>query len=95
LVGEVVEISSTEVVRNWGPVMNEVSEGTDHLITRYGEQVAAAILHRDYVAILPVLVEYRANREAAERYEEWKEDPSLAVPYRELKPLLDLDGHAE
>lgn len=77
----------------WRDVLDTASAGNaDVVVERYGRPVAAVIPYVDYVALQDELDDLRAARRAAEIYEAWKRDPSLARPYAEFRAELVAEG---
>jgi prevent-host-death family protein len=77
----------------WRDVLDMATAGNaDVVVERYGKPVAVVIPYVDYVALQDELDDLRAARQAAEIYEAWQRDPSLARPYAEFRAELVAEG---
>ncbi len=85
-------ISSREARQDWRSLLDRVLRGEDVIIERHGKAVAVLIPVEDYEALQDELEDRRAARRAAAVYQAWKEDASIAKPYREVRDSLVEEG---
>ena len=86
-------INSGEARIRWRDLLDQVLAGKgDVLIERNGKSVAVMIPAVDYQQIREALEELRSARQAADAYEEWKRNPSVARPWNEVEAELDQAG---
>jgi prevent-host-death family protein len=85
-------IGSKEARIKWRDLLDGAIAGTDAVIERSGQRVAALIPYSDYEALLEDLEDLRAERQAVEAYEEWQRDPSTARPFEEFEAELIAEG---
>lgn len=85
-------LKSDEARNNWRDVLDTVSAGDDVVIERYTKAVAALIRYEDYVALQDELEDLRASERAATAYAAWKDDPTRARPYTEIRAELLAEG---
>jgi prevent-host-death family protein len=77
----------------WREILDRAQAGTeDVIVERYGKPVAAVIAYEDFVALQDELDDLRAARRAGAAYEEYKQDPSQAVPYKVFRAELVAEG---
>jgi prevent-host-death family protein len=89
----VTVIASREARTQWRDMLDKVYSGAnDVVIERYGKPVAVLIPYEDFEALSEFLEDLRLGRMASKAYEEWKKDPSTAVPYSEFREELIADG---
>jgi len=89
----VTVVASREARTQWRDILDKVYSGAnDVVIERYGKPVAALIPYEDFEALSEHLEDMRLARVASKAYEEWKEDPSIAVPYSEFREELIAEG---
>ena len=85
-------MQSEEARLAWRTILDTASSGGDVVIKRHNKPTAVLIGYGDYLAILEELEEQRELRMAQAIYEEWKRDPSTAIPWEEAKAQLVEDG---
>lgn len=85
-------LKSDEARQSWRDLLDAVATGDDVVIERYNKPVAALIAFKDYLALQEELDDLRAARRAQAAYEEWKQDPSTARPYSEIRDELVAEG---
>lgn len=89
----VITISSREARTKWRDLLDAAHIGIDDVvIERHGKPIAALIPFQDYLALQEELDELRAVRRVAAAYEEWKQDPSTARPWKEIERELIAEG---
>ena len=88
----VTVIGSREARMHWRDLLDRAHAGQDAIIERGGRPVAALIPYGDYQAILEELADRRADPQVVAAYDEWKRDPSLAIPYEEFRAQLIAEG---
>lgn len=85
-------IKSDDARNNWRDVLDTVSAGDDVVIERYTKAVAALIRYEDYIALQDELEELREAERVAAAYAAWKDDPTRARPYSEIRAELLTEG---
>lgn len=85
-------MKSEEARLAWRNILDAAHAGEDVVIQRYNKPTAVLISYEDYVAVLEELDEIRFARRAQKAYDEWKQDPTTAVPWEEAKAQLLADG---
>jgi prevent-host-death family protein len=86
-------LDSNKARTRWREILDSASAGTvDVIVERYGKPVVAVIAYHDYVAFQEEVDDRRTARRAAEAYEAWKQDPTLARPWDEIEAELVADG---
>jgi prevent-host-death family protein len=82
-------IDSNRARALWREILDKAQAGgEDVIVERYGKPVAAVIAYEDFVALEDALDDLRASRRAGAAYEEWKREPSRAVPYESFRANL-------
>lgn len=77
----------------WREILDKAQAGgEDVVVERYGKPVAAVIAYDDFAALEDELDDLRAARRAGAAYEEYKRDPSQAIPWEQLETELVAEG---
>ena len=84
------KIKSGEARAKWRDILDQVFAGKDMLIERNGKEIAVMIPAVDYKEIRETLEDLRLAREAEKAYQEWKEDPSVMLDWKEVEAELAL-----
>lgn len=86
-------LESNRARAKWREILDKAQAGgEDVIVERYGKRVAAVIAYDDFVAVQDELDDLRAGRRAGAAHEEWKRDPSRAVPYETFRADLVTEG---
>jgi prevent-host-death family protein len=85
-------ISYDDVRRDVAGVVNDVYSGGTVLLQEADKTVAAIISYEDYLALQEELEELRDIRLAEAALEEYRRDPSSAIPWEEAREILRTDG---
>lgn len=85
-------MKSREARSKWRELLDQVLTGNDVLIERNGKPIAVMIPVADYEALLDVLDDLRAARQAGAIYKAWKKDPSTGMPWSEARAELVAEG---
>jgi prevent-host-death family protein len=85
-------LSSDDARTRWRDVLDAASAGSVTVIERYGKPTAAVIPFEDYAAIRDEIEDLRAARRAEAVLESWRQNPSRARPYEEVRAELVADG---
>ncbi len=89
-----ITVKSSEARTRFRDLLDQVLAGKgDVIIERNGKSVAVLIPAVDYAEFQQQMEEFRAVREAAAAYEEWKRDPSVARDWDEVDD--ELEGRGE
>ncbi len=88
-------VGTKEARERFRDLLDAAIKGQDSIIERYDKGVAVLIPFEDYEAIQEELEDVRAARRAAETYEGWKRDASVARSYAEIRKELVADGLLE
>ena len=87
-----IRVKSGEARAKFRDILDQVLSGKgDVIIERNGKSVAVMIPAADYEQMRAGLDEIRAVREAAARYEEWKNDPSVGRAWYDVDAELDTE----
>lgn len=77
----------------WREILDKAQAGDENVVVeRYGKRVAAVIAYDDFVALEDELDDLRAARRAGAAYEEYRRDPSQAIPWEQLETELVAEG---
>lgn len=87
-----IVIDSRQARKRWRDMMDAAVMGDAVVIQRYRTPQAVLINYDDYLALRDELDDLRDGRMAMIAYEEWKRDPSTAIPWEEAKAQLIKDG---
>jgi prevent-host-death family protein len=86
-------VKSGEARIKWRDLLDQILSGKgDVLIERNGKGVAVMIPAADYDQIQEALEDMRSARFAAEAYEEWKANPSVARNWEDVDAELGKAG---
>ena len=78
---------------NWREMLDTaMASDADVVITRYGKPVVALVSYEDFLAVQDALADIQMERRAAAAYQEWKDDPSTAIPWEDFKAELIEEG---
>lgn len=89
---QTLTMQSEEARLAWRTILDTAAGGGDVVIKRHNKPTAVLIGFDDYLTIIEELEEQRDARIAQAIYEEWKADPSTAIPWEEFKEELIRDG---
>lgn len=91
-----ITVKSSEARAKFRDLLDQVLAGKgDVIIERNGRSVAVLIPAIDYAEFQQQMEEFRAVREAAAAYEEWKRDPSVARDWDEVDDELEGSGEVK
>lgn len=91
-----ITVKSSEARAKFRDLLDQVLAGKgDVIIERNGKSVAVLIPAIDYAEFQQQMEEFRAVREAAAAYEEWKRDPSVARAWDEVDDELEGSGEVK
>ncbi len=86
-------VSSREARTRWRDILDDVNNGvTDVVVERYGKPIVAIIAYTDFADILQGLEDLRDGRLAMAELDAWKNDPSTAQSWQEIKTEMIADG---
>lgn len=78
---------------NWREMLDTAMASDDSVvITRYGKPVAALLAYEDFLALQDALADVQMERRATIAYQEWKDDPSTAIPWEDFEAELMEEG---
>jgi len=87
-----ITLKSEEARKEWRAMLDAVMAGDTVVIKRYNTPAAAVINYDDFVALQDAFDDLRDARMARAAYEEWKRDPSTAIPLSQFRDELIADG---
>jgi len=85
-------LSSDDARARWRDVLDAANSGAVTVISRYGKPTAAVIPFEDYEALRDEIEDLGAARRAQVVLDSWRENPSQARPYEEVRAELVADG---
>jgi len=85
-------IDYLDAPREWPEVVNNVLSGESVLLQEANKTVAVIISFDDYLAVREQLEDLHDVRLAEAALEEYRRDPSTAIPWEEAKAKLRAEG---
>lgn len=85
-------IHSEDLCTCWRDILDPASSGSDTVIIHDGKPVAVVVPFEDYAALRDEFADLRAGRRAQIVLDAWRQDPSCARPYEDIRAELVAKG---